>query len=585
VKTLSSNVILAEYFLDVNRGKGKLNMIKSQMIQSKRKDKNKLSSDDEKYIIEKSKQNRNRIILLLTITIYGLLVVLGTTDEDIFLNNPIQMPLIKISLPLIYFYLAMPILIVMLHFNVIHMLERNRGDILKATNKLPMSIIDTIYDAKGLLGTIMAIIVYMLPLLVLSYFLYRFSDYQSFLYTASHLVIFITDVIILWKVKEKYAFSLGIVIAFFNILYVCTFYLFLDGKVEKVNEFFPPRLVVTNTNLNKNIDLSLLNAYAKEENVEHPLSLITPVSMRDRNFLYADFSYSKMYRFDFSGSNISYANFHHAKLPYSIFHKVSAYKSDFSEVYMSSSDIHDMNATKSNFGRVNLTQSNIYDSDFSNSMLEGIDFSGSIVHSDFTKAQLVRSRFLCSDIVGNFQEARLLAADFSGSNIVGVSFIRACLADAKFVGVVATGLDVRSAFFYNTDFTGVVDAWSKGSKIIQKYQSYSTGHVTPLQERLNFETNLTGLFNSIEGKKKYIFNDYNNRVSSSLCMGAYDSNSSKVLRKAMGKNSIEWINFNQGEIVTGKFTQEMIDNIIKKVKNNTKALENIYYDKNNKLKD
>ena len=90
---------------------------------------NKLSSDEEKYIIEKSKQNRNRIILLLTVTIYALMAVFGTTDEDILFLNPVQTPLIKIALPLIAFYVGMPLFILALHFNTVYMFNQNKTHI------------------------------------------------------------------------------------------------------------------------------------------------------------------------------------------------------------------------------------------------------------------------------------------------------------------------------------------------------------------------------------------------------------------------------------------------------------------------
>jgi len=567
-------------------------MIKSQMLWSKREERassKPTSLENEKYIIEKSKQNRNRIILLLTITIYSFLAVLGTTDKDIFLLNPIQMPLTKISLPLIAFYVVIPLFILALHFNTLYMFNNDRKFIEKASDKLPLSIFDKGHK-NHILNWIISFFIYFVPLITLFTFFIRFSDYQSLGWTAYHVIIIMFDIVLIGSFKKYFTYTIGILILSVSMLFWINMYSFIVEKPYinmKISELFP-NLELTNRNLNKTIDLSLLNAYAKEENIEHSLALLTPVDMRGRNFLYADFSYSKMYRFDFTNSNISHAKFNDAQLPYSIFHNVTAVNADFTGAILSSSDIREMNAHNSWFGNVNLTQSHMSNSNFTDAHLERIDFTGSYINANFTNARLDNSSFMCTNVSGNFQDANLKYADFSSSEIGLISFKGAFLADTKFTGAIIGGLDVRAAFFYNTNFAGVVFSFEKGkgTKIIKKYPSgRSTGYTTPLQERVNMETNLTKLFDTFESKKKYLFNCDHSNLPYTNQIKEYGFSNFDICKDAIGKNSNEWVEFNKNRIITGKLTQEMIDNIIKKVKNNAKALENIYYDKDNKVKD
>jgi len=54
-------------------------------------------------LMDFSKQIRNRIIFFVLFNVYAFLNVLATTDKDIFLLNPVKMPLLNIELPLLAF--------------------------------------------------------------------------------------------------------------------------------------------------------------------------------------------------------------------------------------------------------------------------------------------------------------------------------------------------------------------------------------------------------------------------------------------------------------------------------------------------
>ncbi len=138
-----------------------------------------------------SKQVRNRLIFFLLFTIYGLLSVLATTDKMIFLETPIKVPLLNIELPLVAFYTVAPIFLLIIHFNLLYIFS-NYKEFLRDTSERYPSLIKSlpfgIYEGilfngrlNKVLKFVFSILLYILPILTLFAFWFRFADYQNFL--------------------------------------------------------------------------------------------------------------------------------------------------------------------------------------------------------------------------------------------------------------------------------------------------------------------------------------------------------------------------------------------------------------------
>ena len=81
---------------------------------------NSSDSDDEKKqhldnIAELSKMTKRLYLLYVSAVMYCLLVVFGTTDRQIIMNEPVQLPVLSYGLPLSAFLVIGPILIFLLY--------------------------------------------------------------------------------------------------------------------------------------------------------------------------------------------------------------------------------------------------------------------------------------------------------------------------------------------------------------------------------------------------------------------------------------------------------------------------------------
>ncbi|MFN0199928.1 MAG: pentapeptide repeat-containing protein, partial [Bacteroidia bacterium] len=158
--------------------------------------------------------NRTLSLTFIAFLIYALIAVGSTTDLMLLIpDTPLNLPIININLPLVPFYVILPIFIFGLHLNLlINLLEHRRKlyrwhkiiedarqDVDKAVewlqpflfNQALMKGSNTIdHIAEKILTEVSA---YFLPLFLLLFIQFRFSDYQYFSVTAIHSVIFILD--------------------------------------------------------------------------------------------------------------------------------------------------------------------------------------------------------------------------------------------------------------------------------------------------------------------------------------------------------------------------------------------------------
>ncbi len=152
---------------------------------------------------------RNRLLFFILFAIYCLLAIFGTTDRMIFMEQGIGMPLLNIELPLIAFYLTMPVFLIALQFNLLYtyrthkqllLEERNEhGDVL--LKKLPFGLYEgVLLQCNGHLGRVMygamLGIFYLLPSLVLTAFWFRFADYQNLPITTFHLALLVVSLLV-----------------------------------------------------------------------------------------------------------------------------------------------------------------------------------------------------------------------------------------------------------------------------------------------------------------------------------------------------------------------------------------------------
>lgn len=166
--------------------------------------------DIRKTINVSSSKNNNFLIFFTIFMLYILISVLGTTDLMLLLpEHMFKMPLINFDLNLIAFYILAPIMLVMLHFNILFNYNRYLKKIDIQHKKINMDTLDpSIYGyaysmiSRGfdgfLINLFLWIWIYIIPLTVLIFIYLRFADYHDNTITIFHLVMVLLDICLIF---------------------------------------------------------------------------------------------------------------------------------------------------------------------------------------------------------------------------------------------------------------------------------------------------------------------------------------------------------------------------------------------------
>ena len=168
----------------------------------------------------KDLSERNRIFFFAWVLFasYVTLIVFSTTDVQLLrTNGTVTLPLVSAQLPFVAFYLACPILVVAVHFNLLQNLDTHgfklalwaeSWDGLPPRESLPAFIFDyAALERDGTFGTLVRVatdvLCFWLGPIVLAIILIRFSDFQNPLFTGWQAFFFAADVVIAIYCKRR----------------------------------------------------------------------------------------------------------------------------------------------------------------------------------------------------------------------------------------------------------------------------------------------------------------------------------------------------------------------------------------------
>ena len=181
-----------------------------------------MDEKDAKALLDTSaEKNRNLLIAFLLYLVTVTVLVLSVTDMDLLLGNKaFTLPLLGVGLPLTAFYIFLPALLLVLHFDVLHNSKEHTAKWVKWFNwhdrcpepsEMAWQLFPFILDVSRLrnlptdispsLGhRLIAVVVWLLylyfPLLVLALFLARFSDLQNWAPTY-HVILIVADCLLI----------------------------------------------------------------------------------------------------------------------------------------------------------------------------------------------------------------------------------------------------------------------------------------------------------------------------------------------------------------------------------------------------
>jgi uncharacterized protein YjbI with pentapeptide repeats len=169
---------------------------------------------------------RAQHLTFILFLVYFSLIIASTTDKQLLLISPVNLPMINVKLPLREFYVLAPWILVFLHFHLLvqfYLLSQNLHCYKKLlakvndpeefeswTNRLSAFSFNHLIinrQHKRIMRVVLAAIilttVIVLPLVLLLWAQARFIPYQSEAITNAHRVVVFVDVILLWLIWPR----------------------------------------------------------------------------------------------------------------------------------------------------------------------------------------------------------------------------------------------------------------------------------------------------------------------------------------------------------------------------------------------
>jgi uncharacterized protein YjbI with pentapeptide repeats len=171
----------------------------------------------DKIVENSSEKNRNFFIAYLGLLIYVQAIVFSTTDLQLLVSTEgLRLPIIDLNVPLVGFYVVVPIFVIALHFNFLQNLESHHYKLMRwreahPDGQVPRSRIQPfLFDYAELeRGSLLepwvraanTLLVLNFAPFTLGLLLLRYTDRQDGWVTAWHWVAFFFDTYLVWKLR------------------------------------------------------------------------------------------------------------------------------------------------------------------------------------------------------------------------------------------------------------------------------------------------------------------------------------------------------------------------------------------------
>jgi len=162
---------------------------------------------------------RHLFFFYLAWLIYVLVLVLSTTDKMLLLaNEGLKLPIVDLNVPLIGFYIVIPLFVIAIHIHLLINLESHQNKLLKwqqawggsiAREKIHLllfnlSTLDGESSLKYWINLASSIFYVYLGPLTLAIIFWRFADYQSGYISIWHLLMLLIDICFVIRVNQAF---------------------------------------------------------------------------------------------------------------------------------------------------------------------------------------------------------------------------------------------------------------------------------------------------------------------------------------------------------------------------------------------
>ncbi len=438
-------------------------------------------------------KNYTWFIFFLTFTFSILISTLNTTDLTLLLpEHGVKMPLINVELDLLDFFILSPVVLLLLHLNILFNHHKHLEKLYFYKDVVDGSSVDpSLYSFAFFMGNhyflgrltnlVLWILLYILPFLVFLIIYIRFADYHHAVITPLHLMIIIFDLIFIvafinynndfYKSKGNDLFSskMNTILRyiFYGIFmstgYIMIYYFILFFYPITYKAYDPSYLEEIKTNpYHKKICKVIISRLSEHKDcyprltvTEEVLAKFSPDSLNvPRHLSMANIKeelkeqelilkYGK--RIDLSNRNLRYADLQGNIL---------------TRADMTNSQFDAANLRGSHMQAVKLDNASFIDADLMEAKLQSTDFIRTNLHNTYLiKANMNQTTFTnCNLTDASLQRSQLKQVNFLDSNLVNVDFRNSKLVNTDFSGINLTGTsfhnaNVTSSSFYKADLT------------------------------------------------------------------------------------------------------------------------------------
>ena len=468
-----------------------------------------------------SSKNNNFLIFFTIFILYILISVLGTSDLMLLLpEHTFKMPLINFDLNLISFYILAPIMLFLLHFNILFNYNMYLKKIDVHYNQIDMETIDpSVYGYaytlanRGLGGFLINLFlwiwIYLIPLIVLIFIYLRFADYHHQGITVFHLVMVLGDIILIFlsfyynNIHLKHAqMSIRILSGIFRFLLLLVFilgglhYLFIFTPV--IQEIPDPRikLVLDKENCDTNISQMYKFFVVKNKDITMPancfprlvvneaeMAKISPSALYLPRFLVedndkigglSDEEKEKQLILEYGArSNLIHRNLRYAKLYGCILTRADlSYSdlqgSDLRKSHLQAAKLIGAKLQNANLIGAKLDKTELEDANLTRANLTAIVSKGgqfylsTLIHSTMVAMNLEKADFLEANLTGaDLQNSRLTysnfhKADFTKANLRGNALTRSNFSGSNFSESNLTEVSFYEAELNDSNFSKAI---------------------------------------------------------------------------------------------------------------------------------
>lgn len=462
--------------------------------------------------LEKSSEvNRTLGLFFAFFLLYILITVASTTDLQLFESeSTVVLPILDINLPLKAYYVVVPFLIIMFHYNVLFNLERHSQKLLqwKAAHSDEKSVdYDTLHpfifnylikldlSSYTTLHLLIRLVVSLFPLSLIMFIQFKFAPYHSWTITSLHFICVILDWLLLkthsseikgilnskessqaQKVKYQkllqYRFErwiVGFSIFHFIILFSLLKLHLLPRyfvSLFKATELLPYISLEEATLIRSKPDRDLLQLYVNED--ERDISKVIKdlnlkftrgYDLSGRDLSYANFSGANLTRCNFKGTNLNEATFTNAVLDGANFQEASMLKTNLEFAHLFRADLTRSCLQMAFMRGANLEQAVIREASLQDANLQGANLNSvNLEESDLSGADLEGSSLDSVD----FQLVQLYGVNLRLCNIRGANFrlaqlkgaiLRNCkISGSNFTYASLDGSDLSNSRFFGNLF-------------------------------------------------------------------------------------------------------------------------------------